>query len=75
MVPFLHSQATPFNKYLHLDCLLNFSLNGLSQILTNDYALTFHTKCKPHPEYPFGQLEANLKSFTHWASKISNKYR
>lgn len=56
MVPYLHSQTTPFNKYLHLDCEENLTLSNLSQLLSKDYAATFHIKCKPFPEYPFGQL-------------------
>lgn len=75
MVPYLHSQATPFNKYLHLDCQHSLTLSTLSQQLAKDYAATFHVKCKPFPEYPFGQLEANLKAFAQWAGKIASKYR
>jgi hypothetical protein len=56
MVPYLHSQGSTFNKYLLLDCEESFGLTTFSQILSNDYATTFQTKCKAHPEYPFGQM-------------------
>lgn len=49
MVPYLHSQAAPFNKYLHLDCQESLTLTSLSQLLSKDYAATFHVKCKPFP--------------------------
>jgi hypothetical protein len=75
MVPYLHSQAQPFNKYLMVDCQEDLSLTNASQLLAKDYSLTFHIKCKPAPEYPFGQLANNLEKFAHWAAKIGGKYR
>lgn len=74
LVPYLHSKKQKFNKYFLIDCEQSLSLTGLSNFLTKDYALTFHTKCKPSPEYPFGQLESNLTKFSSWSSKISKKY-
>lgn len=75
MIPYLHSQGQPFNKYLLIDCQEDLSLTTASQLLAKDYTLTFHIKCKPAPDYPFGQLPANLEKFAQWATKTSNKYR
>lgn len=75
MVPYLHSQAQSFNKYIFIDCQEDLTLTTVSQLLARDYSMTFHIKCKPAPEYPFGQLASNLEKFTHWATKINNKYK
>lgn len=75
MVPFLHAQGQPFNKYLLVDCQQDLSLASASQLLARDYALTFHVKCKPAPEFPFGQLAPNLEKFGQWAAKTGSKYR
>jgi hypothetical protein len=60
VVPFLHAQAQPFNRYILIDCQHDLSLDSASRLLAKDYGLTFHVKCKPAPEFPFGQLTANL---------------
>ncbi len=49
VVPFLHAQAQPFNKYILIDCQHDLSLDSASRLLAKDYGLTFHIKCKPAP--------------------------
>jgi hypothetical protein len=75
MVPFKVIKQMPFNKYLHIDCKEDLSFLKMSQLLTKEHLLTFHSKCKGAPEYPFGQVEQNSKKFKAWASKIYQKFK